>query len=768
MTETAFLDASRAAGERAQRRLRLGFAAVSLLLATAVVAGLVALDQRGNARTEARVAESQRLGAQALTEPTLDRSLLLARQAMALDDSASTHNTLLSALLRSPAALGVMRGPGGRMLTVAAAPDGRILATGDNRGRLAIFDAATRKPRGVPFRTAKPIQVAAFSPDGSRLVVASGNVDGGSLDVFDGRTFRPVSHHRLPHLGEEVFGSVAFTRDSREFVLAYERYRAREEPLGIVQRWDARRGQPLGDVQQVPGAGGMDTAFDRDGRLVTVSLAAREAAVRDPGSLQPLRRLPIGGQVSATAVSPDGRRVALAAQDGSVRVLSLATGRSRLEQGRHAAPVESAAFTPDGRSVVTGADDGTVILHALGGGAETFEGHAARVAALAPSPDGMTGYSASLDGTVIAWDLDGARRLGRRFGAESGGTWRLPSEALAGDQAGVGANIGSAPGGNLVAIPRPGGIVSLMDTRTLHSTGRLRISDDPNATAWGSDISPDGRTIATASSDGYLRFWDARSRAPLSRPLRTPPGWPVWGASFSGDGRLLALVGGGGGFHVHLWDTRRHVKIGARSSYSNAKPSLVPHETAMRPDGKVVVVPVEGGPRTGYVDVLAVPSLRVVKRIPLHFTRFSRFSRDGRLLAIGDYEGVVRLYDGRTFEQRGRALRGHTGGIFSADFSPDRRMLVTGAADGTVRLWDTTTGDLIGAPLPGIPNVPVGAAFTRGGTHVAAVYDGGRGYLWDVRPSSWARRACAVAGRPLTRAEWKEALPDRKYAPSCA
>ena len=93
---------------------------------------------------------------------------------------------------------------------------------------------------------------------------------------------------------------------------------------------------------------------------------------------------------------------------------------------------------------------------------------------------------------------------------------------------------------------------------------------------------------------------------------------------------------------------------------------------------------------------------------------------------------------------------------------------MTGATDGTVRLWSTATGDLIGAPLPGIPNVPVGAAFTRGGTHVAAVYDGGRGYLWDVRPSSWARRACAVAGRPLSRAEWKEALPDRRYAPACA
>jgi hypothetical protein len=56
----------------------------------------------------------------------------------------------------------------------------------------------------------------------------------------------------------------------------------------------------------------------------------------------------------------------------------------------------------------------------------------------------------------------------------------------------------------------------------------------------------------------------------------------------------------------------------------------------------------------------------------------------------------------------------------------------------------------------------------RGGTHLAAVHGGGRGYHWDVRPSSWAKLACEVAGRPLTRQEWEEALPGREYEPACA
>ena len=62
---------------------------VSLLLVAAVIAGLVALDQRGQRHARsARVAEAQRLGALALSEHALDRSLLLARAGVALDDSA--------------------------------------------------------------------------------------------------------------------------------------------------------------------------------------------------------------------------------------------------------------------------------------------------------------------------------------------------------------------------------------------------------------------------------------------------------------------------------------------------------------------------------------------------------------------------------------------------------------------------------------------------------------------------------------------------------
>ena len=117
-----FLDASRAASDRARRRARLAFGGVLALLAVTLVAALLAFDGRDRARAQARAAEAQRLGVQALSEPALDRSLLLARQGVALDDTPAARDNLLAALRRSPAAIAVMRGDGDGLTAVGAAP----------------------------------------------------------------------------------------------------------------------------------------------------------------------------------------------------------------------------------------------------------------------------------------------------------------------------------------------------------------------------------------------------------------------------------------------------------------------------------------------------------------------------------------------------------------------------------------------------------------------------------------------------------------------
>ena len=146
------------------------------LLVLAVIGGSVALHERGNARAQATAADAQRLGAQALAEDDLDRSLLLARQGVALDDSPQTRSNLLAALLKSPAAIGVVRADGGQLVSLDLSRDGRTLALLDDSGTLTFVDPQTRHQVGQPYNALGPELVPGsddvrFSPDGSRVAV---------------------------------------------------------------------------------------------------------------------------------------------------------------------------------------------------------------------------------------------------------------------------------------------------------------------------------------------------------------------------------------------------------------------------------------------------------------------------------------------------------------------------------------------------------------------------------------------------------------------
>ena len=184
--EREFLEESRTAFARANRRLRALLAAAVVLLLAALVAGGVALAARGSAKRQATAAIAQRLGAQALSEQRLDRALLLARAGIALDDTEATRSDLLATLLRSPTALRVLHPGGSRVLDDALSPDGRVLAVRGDDGSVSFFDAGTGAAAARTWHgTANvrdagaivlPVRDLAFSPDGRELAV--GDTDG--------------------------------------------------------------------------------------------------------------------------------------------------------------------------------------------------------------------------------------------------------------------------------------------------------------------------------------------------------------------------------------------------------------------------------------------------------------------------------------------------------------------------------------------------------------------------------------------------------------
>jgi WD40 repeat protein len=711
-----------------------------------------------------------------LLDDQLDRSLLLARQGVALDDTVRTRGNLLGALLRSPAAIGVIRADRATIVSAAVNPDGRTLAVGNVAGQVLLFDTRTRRRVATlePAANRPAILALAYNPDGSRLAVAHPSPPGATaefpagwrvlVELVDRRTRQVVKRLAMPR--ELGVGGVQFSPDGRTLgVTLYG------ETAGTLVRFDARTGRRSGAPVRFEHPGRL--TFDpfqlwprspvmttSDGRRVVVG-AEDGVTVRDAATLSVLERFPGAGKgairtlPTAYALSGDDRTAAIGGEDGSLRLLDLSTGKLQTASGRHRAAVNEASFTPDGRTLVTAGEDGDVILWDVrqAAAAETLSGHARSAFSPQIADDGKTLYTASLDGTVLIWDLVGRRRLGQRFtvGAGTDGTPRysLSSDGrlLAHGQAdgaislvdmqtltrreafpvvrdsGV-EGIGFVPGSHLLVVGGAYGSVALVDAdrgrvvERLHGhAARYRtrgtVTDNP---IWTPGISADGSLLATASKDGTVRFWSLPDGRARGAPLRFPYG--AADVQLSPNGRWLSVVALNRDVvqdRLEIWDVRRRRRM-----------------TTLRPAGG---------------------------------SDFGRFSPDGRFLAVGDLLGRVQVVSTATWKPVTPSFAG--GRANWAAFNGDGSTLATGNADGMVRLWDVASGQALGAPLPGVPNSRVVPIFTPDGTHLIAAHQNGRAYRWDIRPASLVRQACQVAGRRLTRAEWDEFLPGRKYEPAC-
>jgi WD40 repeat protein len=738
--ERAFLAESRAASQRSQRRLTAMLAGLGVLLALALAAGIVAMQQRGNARTEAAAAEAQRLGAGALLEDDLDRSLLLARQGVALDDSPQTRGNLLAALLKSPAAIGVLRGDGDRLLGVDLSPDERTLAFIDNDGTLSFVDTRTRRPvgpsatvpghAGIIIDSQVRLDHLQFSPDGSRLAVG-----GGEPVVLDARTHRVLARLRFQQDGF-IYG-LRFSPDGRTLFAAIAL-----PPAGgtVIQRYDARSGESVGGSRHVS-RDLVTLMLTTDGRHVVIN-SGEDATVHEARTLRPLRSWPVRAQEAA--LGPDGRTMIAGAADGSVRFLDLVTGEVTLASGRHDRGVVRAAFSPDGRLAITAGEDERLIVWDVerASAEETLEGHTGQITGLAIRRASPTLYSSSLDSKLLIWDLAGDRRLGRPF--------------KVGPDNPEGPRYALSPDGRVLAVGQPDGSVTLTDPTTLRRLARFPVV--PEGPVRGMGYVPGGKLLFVGGEYGFAGLVDPQS----GRIVKRLSGHHdrVFTPSFSADGRLMATVSGFDTVRIWALPAGRPVGRPLRTKHAIGNVSL-------SPDGRTLVLT---RPPDRDVEVRDVPTLRRRATLPESATVWNlvRFTPDGRFLVGGSWKGWAQLWSTATWKPATRRFTAHAGGVESQSVSPNGRTLATGGPDGTIRLWDLRTQQPLGAPLPGLPNRPVAPQFTPDGAYLLAIYgDSGRAYRWDVRPSSWARHACAVAGRTLTRSEWQDALPERDYAPAC-
>jgi WD40 repeat protein/DNA-binding SARP family transcriptional activator len=759
--ERDFLDASHAETEReseqqrrTNRRLRALLAGLALLLALALWAGIVALNQRGEARDAARTADAQRLGVEALNEERLDQALLFARAAVELDDTPATEGSLLSVLLRDPATLGIVNHTFG-IYGAAMSPDGKLMAIGDDIGNVVVYDAATRAPLGRPYEVANGIiENVRFSPDGDTLAVSyanSGVADqrSGQVDLVDPRTGERRLRLRLPPLPQPapfVDSDVVFLPNGRDLLVRTVHGDSPDGPASPMYRVDGETGELTDPLQVGQYASHFFASETTDGRVFMTSMRDDRTWELDPERLRVRRFWPVGDY--AGAVSPDGRAFALGSGTGRVRLLDLDSGQIRPLRGRHKGRVLRMRFTPDGRTLVTTGRDGQVLVWDVKRGtiAERLGAHSDAIDGLDLTRDGRTLITGSVDGRATLWDLDGDRRLERRFSV--GRPFDTPFAAR---------GIAVSPDGRTLALTHSDGTVALLDTATMR---RSRSVKPLGESAVAVDFSPNGRLFAVAGFGGRITLWDARTLAPAGE-LPGMEGIPAF-LAFSPDGKRLAAAEAdpAGPFlprPLRIWDlrTRSLITFDGHSALGSV---------AFSPDGQRIAA----AAGTLGTEIRDVHTGKLIESIATTDSpRSVVFSPDGKLLFVGRYDGRGQLFSTASWKPFGRQLVAHAGRINSAAFTPDGDTLVTAAADGTAVLTDVKTQKTIGPPLELSPSTYASAALSPDGSRLYAVSTRGEGISFNMSREAWKRHACLVAGRDLTRAEWESALPGRPYQASC-
>ncbi|MDY3561603.1 WD40 repeat domain-containing protein [Gemmata sp. JC673] len=330
-----------------------------------------------------------------------------------------------------------------------------------------------------------------------------------------------------------------------------------------------------------------------------------------------------------------------------------------------------AAFTPDGKRIAIGRNDRVNVLDVVTGKpVHDFGGHNGTVWRVRFTPDGrLLTYGGE---AVIEWDPRTGRKLGER---KYNGSSYL-------DTSRDGKRIVTTGTDQKLRLWSPGQL------------NELHVVAPDREPLFSVQLHPDGKEFVVGGGKPGIQVFDAGTGR-LRRTIAV--GETTYLTQFSQDGRWLVFQRTGDHATLVVWDWAADKQL---LTLDFGEQSLCAQK-AFSTDGRLMAV----GNSEGHIRVFDLRTGKPTHEVNMNGCADERaylsnrvydlsFSPDGRLLATGAADGVVRVWELATGSERFR-LAGHRGGVWALAYSPDGARLASGSDDRSVVTWDAT-----GAGMP--------------------------------------------------------------------
>ncbi|WP_327107779.1 serine/threonine-protein kinase [Nonomuraea glycinis] len=707
LVENAFLAAGLALSRVRARRRRQVSTVLAVLLAVAVAAAGVAVDQRVAAVRERDTAIARRTAVLAeelrTSQPELARSLSVAAWRVSPVDEGRA--ALYSSLAQKE--VSVVSPP----LTSADAvfdlsADGEAEAVAD-KGRLVLRDLATGAVLRDLGGLGQGVRTIALSHDRSRVAVSG--ADGVRvLDLATGRTTELLRQQAI---------DLVFSADDRLLGV---------NTGDLVGVWPAAGGKPLVRVRDDLAD---NVVISPDGRLAALVSSDRRYQLWDLRARRRLRE-PNGGRADGVAFGPAGT-VSLSV-DGAVRVWDLAAGRFRPGLQAEGMTARWMSYSRDGTMLVA-SDRASLGVWEVPGTApllsyklaDTMSKPLARLSRDRTRIVYLTGR-----GSVVTLDLGYDLRPLKVARAVAGAAF--------------------GPGARIAAVEGEGGLV-LWDVARRRALGPLRGGPSSSVLAF----SPDGRWLAAgAAHSRQVTLWDVGRRA-AAATVRLAHGDSVDGLVFSPDGRTLAASPDEG--PAELWDVASRTRL-------RTLPGDGDRAMAFRPDGGALAI---GGLDSALVDLRG----DAVVDKPFGGSRdgVRSIAYAGSRVATGFHQFGVDLWNASGGTSQGRLWPdpAEFDSVVALAFDPGGNLLATGGAGGAVRLWDTGRLVPVGDSYRAHVDEVLALAYTDDGHWLRSVGADGTVQSYPIDPGPAVHAVCARTHASLDRAAWQRYIPEIPFREVC-